>query len=133
MIIEAAEREFLRTLNVFEKARGDRPFILVTPLVTTNGGANYRQAETYHYSEETWAKLQKNRCGFDFDGIAAVAADSQALSRRLPVFPYRVGGGQAYGLGAAIRPSGRGAGGGACGHELRSKVHGRGSRTRPHV
>ena len=44
MIIEAAEREFLRTLNVFEKARGDRPLILVTPLVTTNGGANYRQA-----------------------------------------------------------------------------------------
>jgi len=75
MIIEAAEREFLRTLNVFEKARGDRPFILVTPLVTTNGGANYRQAGTYHYSEETWAKVRENRCGFDFDGIAAVAAD----------------------------------------------------------
>ena len=79
MIIEAAEREFLRTLNVFEKARGDRPFILVTPLVTTNGGANYRQAETYHYSEETWAKIQENRCGFDFDGIAAVAADVRKL------------------------------------------------------
>ena len=75
MIIEAAEREFLKTLKVFEKARGDRPFILVTPLVTTNGGANYRQAETYHYSEETWAKIEENRCGFDFDGIAAVAAD----------------------------------------------------------
>jgi hypothetical protein len=79
MIIEAAEREFLRTLNVFEKARGDRPFILVTPLVTTNGGANYRQAETYHYSEDTWAKVEKNRCGFDFDGIAAVAADVRKL------------------------------------------------------
>ena len=79
MIIEAAEREFLRTLNVFEKARGDRPFILVTPLVTSNGGANYRQAGTYHYSEETWAKVQKNRCGFDLDGIAAVAADVRKL------------------------------------------------------
>ena len=79
MIIEAAEREFLKTLNVFEKARGDRPFILVTPLVTTNGGANYRQAETYHYSEETWAKIQENRCGFDFDGIAAIAADVRKL------------------------------------------------------
>jgi hypothetical protein len=79
MIIEAAEREFLKTLNAFEKARGDRPFILVTPLVTTNGGANYRQAETYHYSEETWAQVEKNRCGFDFDGIAAVAADVRKL------------------------------------------------------
>jgi len=79
LIIEAAEREFLKTLKVFEKARGDHPFILVTPLVTTNGGANYRQAETYHYSEETWAKIQENRCGFDFDGIAAVAADVRKL------------------------------------------------------
>src|SRR5581483_2152003 len=41
MIVEAAEREFLKTLQVFEKARGDRPFILVAPLVTTNGGPNY--------------------------------------------------------------------------------------------
>ena len=79
MIIEAAEREFLKTLNVFEKARGDHPFILVAPLVTTNGGANYRQAETYHYSEETWTKIQENRCGFDLDGIAAVAADVRKL------------------------------------------------------
>jgi len=79
MIIEAAERAFLTTLDVFEKARGDRPFILVVPLVTTNGGANYRQAETYHYSEETWAKVQDNRCGFDLDGVAAVAADVRRL------------------------------------------------------
>lgn len=79
IIIEAAEREFLKMLNVFEKARGDRPFILVTPLVTTNGGANYRQAETYHYSEETWTMIQKNRCEFDLDGIAAIAADIRKL------------------------------------------------------
>ncbi len=79
MIIEAAEREFSRTLSAFEKVRGDRPFILVTPLVTTNGGANYRQAATYQYSEETWAKVQKDRCGFDFDGVAAVAADVRKL------------------------------------------------------
>lgn len=84
MIIEAAEREFLKTLRVFEKARGDRPFILVTPLVTTNGGANYRQAGTYHYSEETWAKIQENRCGFDFDGITAVAADIRKLHHGEP-------------------------------------------------
>ena len=77
MIIEAAEREFLKTLQVFEKARGDRPFILVTPLVTNNGGANYRQSHTY--SEETWANTQDNRCGFDCDGIGAVAVDVRKL------------------------------------------------------
>jgi hypothetical protein len=63
IIVEAAGREFLRRLHEFEKARGNRPFILVAPLVTTNGGANYRQADTYHYSEETWAKVEKNLGG----------------------------------------------------------------------
>lgn len=79
VLIEAAEREFLKTLKVFERARGDRPFILVAPLVTTNGGANYRQADTYRYSEETWTKIQNDRCGFDLDGIGAVAADVHKL------------------------------------------------------
>src|SRR5437868_1322319 len=63
MIIEAAEREFLKTLAVFEKARGDRPFILVTPLVTTNGGANYRQAGTYNYSEERGRRSRRTDVG----------------------------------------------------------------------
>src|SRR5262249_36632720 len=48
----------------------------------------------------------------------------QALSRRVAVFPYRVGSGRAYGLGAAFHASGGGEGGGACGHELRSQVPG---------
>ena len=125
MIIEAAEREFLKTLNVFEKARGDRPFILVTPLVTTNGGANYRQAETYHYSEETWAKVQENRCGFDLDGITAVAADVRKLyhgDSRYFLTGWEAGGHTVWAL--LFDASGRGAGGGARGHELRSKVHG---------
>jgi len=44
-------REFQQNLDVFAKARKDMPFILVAPLVTTNGGANYRQAGTYRYSD----------------------------------------------------------------------------------
>ena len=52
-------------------------FILAAPLVTTNGGTNYRQADTYNYSEATWSEIEKDRCKFDMDGIAAVAADIQ--------------------------------------------------------
>ena len=79
MIIEAADRQFSKTLDMFVKARKDRPFILVAPLVTTNGGPNYRQSDTYHYSEDVWAQIKQDRCGFDFAGINAVAADVRKL------------------------------------------------------
>src|SRR4051794_6371773 len=77
IVVEAADRQFKENLAVFEKARKDAPFILAAPLVTTNGGANYREAGTYHYSDATWSEIEKDRCKFDMDGIAAVAADVQ--------------------------------------------------------
>ena len=77
MVVESANKEFKENLAIFEKARKDAPFILAAPLVTTNGGANYRQAGTYRYSETTWSEIEKDRCKFDMDGIAAVGADVQ--------------------------------------------------------
>ena len=78
VVIESANRQFENAAEVFVKARGDRPFILVTPLVTTNGGANYRQATGYHYDEKAWNEIERiGRCRFDLDGIAAVVADVQ--------------------------------------------------------
>jgi len=59
--------------------RLDMPFILAAPLVSTNGGANYRQAGTYRYSEAVWRQIEQDRCRFDMDGIAAVAADVRRL------------------------------------------------------
>lgn len=79
VVIEAAEREFRSTAELFAKARGDRPFILATPLVTTNGGPNYRQAPGYTYTEEAWKEIERTgRCTFDMEGIAAVARDIRA-------------------------------------------------------
>lgn len=75
VVIESANRQFQATLDVFAKARKDMPFILAVPLVTTNGGANYRQVGTYHYSEAVWNQIEQDRCQFDMEGIAAVAAD----------------------------------------------------------
>jgi poly(3-hydroxybutyrate) depolymerase len=79
VVIESANRQFQETLNIFVKARREMPFILVAPLVTTNGGANYRQAGTYHYSEAVWTQIEQDRCKFDTDGIAAMVADVRKL------------------------------------------------------
>lgn len=79
VVIESANRQFQETMGIFAKARGDMPFILVAPLVTTNGGANYRQAETYSYSEAVWSRIEQDRCRFDMDGIRAAASDVQKL------------------------------------------------------
>jgi len=78
MVIESANRDFANAAAVYEKARGDMPFILVTPTVTTNGGPNYRQAPGYSYSGAEWNRIEQlGRCQFDLDGLAAVASDVQ--------------------------------------------------------
>jgi hypothetical protein len=79
VIIDAAGREFQPTLDAFVKARGDRPFILAAPLVTTNGGSTYRQAPAYRYSDAVWSRIERDRCAFDMDGIAGVADDIRKL------------------------------------------------------
>ena len=80
VVIESANRQFQQTLGAFAKARKDMPFILVAPMVTTNGGANYRQAGTYRYSDAVWSQIEQDRCRFDMAGIAAVAPTSASCS-----------------------------------------------------
>jgi predicted esterase len=76
VVIDGAEREFSQAANAFEKARGHRPFILVTPLVVTNGGAGYRTVPTYHYSDQVWERVQAStQFNFDMEGITAIMED----------------------------------------------------------
>jgi predicted peptidase len=76
VIIESAEREFLQAAAAFAQARQQRPFILVTPLVVTNGGAGYRSVPTYHYSDQVWERIQSSgQFKFDMDGITAIMQD----------------------------------------------------------
>lgn len=76
VVIESAERDFLQAASAFAKARGSRPFILVTPLVVTNGGAGFRSVPTYHYSDAVWDRIQTSgQFTFDSDGIAAIMQD----------------------------------------------------------
>ena len=76
VVIESADREFLQAATVFAQARQQRPFILVTPLVVTNGGAGYRSVRTYHYSDRVWDRIQNSgQFNFDMDGINAILQD----------------------------------------------------------
>ena len=76
VVIDSAEREFLQAATEFAQARQQRPFIIVTPLVVTNGGANVRSVPTYHYSDQVWNRIQNSGpFNFDMDGITAIMQD----------------------------------------------------------
>lgn len=76
VVIESAEREFLQAATAFAQARQQRPFILVAPLVVTNGGAGYRSVPTYHYSDQVWDRIQASSpFKFDMEGITAIMQD----------------------------------------------------------
>ena len=76
VVIESADRQFLDAATAFAQARKDRPFILVTPLVVTNGGAGYRNVPTYHYSDAVWERIQSTgQFNFDLEGITAIMQD----------------------------------------------------------
>jgi len=76
VVIESADRDFFHAATVFAQARRQLPFILITPLVVTNGGAGYRNVPTYHYSDAVWATVQNSGpFNFDVGGITAIMED----------------------------------------------------------
>jgi poly(3-hydroxybutyrate) depolymerase len=80
VVIEGANRRFRENAELFVRARHKMPFIIVAPLVTTNGGTNYRRMPSYQYSNAVWDQVERDgRCQFDLDGVAAVLRDVQQL------------------------------------------------------
>jgi hypothetical protein len=76
VVIDSADRAFLEAANAFAMARKQRPFIMVTPLVVTNGGSGFRSVPTYHYSDQVWDRIQNSGpFKFDMDGITAIMQD----------------------------------------------------------
>jgi dienelactone hydrolase len=73
VIIDSANRQFRPNAQLFVEARKHRPFLLVAPLVVSNGGPNYRQAPGYRYAAADWAAIERRGPHrFDREGIAAV-------------------------------------------------------------
>lgn len=76
VVIDSAERDFLQAATAFTHARQQRPFIIVTPFVVTNGGAGVRGVPAYHYSDQVWDRIQNaGPFKFDMDGITAIMRD----------------------------------------------------------
>ena len=76
VVIESANRDFLEATTAFAQARRQQPFIIVTPLVVTNGGTRYREVPTYHYSDQVWTRIQNDGdFNFDMAGITAIMHD----------------------------------------------------------
>lgn len=76
LLIPGAERNFEAMAKEYEGARRDLPFILVTPLVLTDGGAQVRDIPAYQYSAETWKQIDATGpWHFDEAGVGVVLTD----------------------------------------------------------
>jgi hypothetical protein len=80
--IPDAEKLWEQTAQDYAKARdaAGLRFLVVVPLVVTNGGANLaRFRPVYPYGDDVWDRVaREGRCGFDLAGLDAVARDVAA-------------------------------------------------------
>ncbi len=80
VVIESANRRFSDTAKLFAEARKDLPFLILVPLVVTNGGAGFRDVPSYHYTDAVWSEIDRNGpFRFDSAGIAAMVTDARRL------------------------------------------------------
>lgn len=78
--VESANRDFRGNAEVFARARGKLPFIVVSPMVVTAGGAGFRAVPTYRYTDAGWSEIDRmGQFHFDETGIAAMIADVHRL------------------------------------------------------
>jgi poly(3-hydroxybutyrate) depolymerase len=75
VVIDSADREFKGVASAFAAARGARTYIIVTPLVVTNGGPRAREVPSYHYSPAVWAR---DPWEIDSSGLRAVLDEVSA-------------------------------------------------------
>ena len=87
VVISDAAREFIADTRAFAAARGDRPFLIVTPLVLTAGGTAQDHRNRFDYPDAAWARAARDgNCAFDRDGLDAVLADVRRLDHADSVF-----------------------------------------------
>jgi poly(3-hydroxybutyrate) depolymerase len=78
--LDGSGKTFLDLARAYVTARGDQPFIVITPLILTNGGIDLRGLPNYQYASPVWDEVDRSgRCQFDLDGLDAVIDDVQSL------------------------------------------------------
>jgi dienelactone hydrolase len=61
---------------LYAAARKQLPYIIVSPVVLTNGGVDLRGSPKYNYAKSVWDEVDRTgSCRFDLDGLAAIIAD----------------------------------------------------------
>jgi len=76
--VEEAAKQFKENAARFSKARGEMPFIIVSPCIVTNGRQGQRDPEIYPYTVETWDRIEREGvCTFDTTGLLHVIGDVQ--------------------------------------------------------
>ena len=76
VVIPDAYRHFEEATRDFSAARGDRPFVIVTPLVLGGGGTAQQHMDDFDYSQAVWARIAtEGNCKFDEDGLSSVLSD----------------------------------------------------------
>jgi poly(3-hydroxybutyrate) depolymerase len=73
LTIDGSDRDFHWNHAAFVRARGDRPFVIVTPFVLSNGG--HPKAASYPYSAAVFRAAATDPLAFDLTGVAAVLRD----------------------------------------------------------
>jgi len=76
--VEGSDKNFVELARAYVAARRDLPFIVIVPVVLTNGGLDLRSLPTYQYAAAVWDEVDRTgRCQFDLDGVKSVIDDAQ--------------------------------------------------------
>jgi len=75
--IEGGLKHFRNSAEVYAAARKHMPFIIVSPVILTDGGGDdQRNLPEYHYASEVWDQINKTGiCAFDQLGLDAIMTD----------------------------------------------------------
>lgn len=74
--IDGSNKDYLNNIKAFMRVRNNLPFIIVTPLVTSNG--TNTDPSSYNYSDAVWQQIAQNGSAqFDYEGLLAVISDIQ--------------------------------------------------------
>ncbi|OCX54150.1 hypothetical protein BEL04_07740 [Mucilaginibacter sp. PPCGB 2223] len=78
VVIEAAEKEFKVNAQRFAEANKRMNFIVVAPIIVSNGNQGHRDSKIYPYSNTVWDDIDKRGvCTFDEEGLTQVIKDVQ--------------------------------------------------------
>jgi predicted peptidase len=80
VVLSDAYKQFKKDGEQFIIARKSMPFIIVVPLITTNGTQGHKDTSIYPYSKSTWDSIDKMTiCNFDETGLQSIIKDVKEI------------------------------------------------------